>query len=43
MDWVLGDLYFGADTDGPEVPEADDEVQEKLKQAGWELGPGLTE
>ena len=32
VDWVLGDMYFKVEGDATEVPEADDEVQEKLKR-----------
>ena len=32
VDWMLGDMYFSMECGGPEIPEADDEVQEKLKK-----------
>ena len=32
VDWMLSDMYFQVDADQHEVPEADDEVQEKLKR-----------
>ena len=32
VDWMLGDMYFKIDEEENEIPEADDEVQEKLKK-----------